>query len=837
MGIVCRSTSSEECLPFPSLRQYSRPTICPDSPAVYSKYLMNDIPRGTTRAKLINFLHREFEFGVGVDDASEVSAMQAPQVDSGCIITDSRLDDELSVAVIEFSDTPKFLQLLNARKYGFPKKTDLGTLWKGVDTGTGEIDANGQSEFIRAAIAGDIAYAETLAEFRDTDVNVQDKDGRTALHWACAKNNPDLVGMCLSILECDIGLRDNDGLTAFDLSLRDPKMVIPDLFYQNVMEMDNSHPRESLFRMLTMTSQPAQDKAVFPGEAIFAPIEECDKPLVKALLNRGIDLTARGTNGDTALHLAVKATDVEIAIRLLSAGSDVDAVGEGGATPLHCAAQTSEKKMVQALLSWEAKPDMRNEKGETPVDVAKDPQMVRHELLRKANDVEGLKPLQRAAEDGELEVVRLLLDLGACVDENNANGSGQTALMVAARMGHQDVAELLVKAGADVDAVDRYGRTPLDLSSTEGFTRLLRDHGATLTAGSDTENTDALVVEITAIDFPTEEDDMIDSGGLDSTTDMDGDLVTEMIESRPSRTLSPLLQATYAGDLARVRLLLTKGIDLEQGDKDNRTPLYFAAFLGNMEIVQELLASGANIEAATTIGRTPLHVAVNQGHTEIVQALLASGAKIDARKTSGETPLYSAASNGNTEIVQALLASGARLEAATNTRATPLHVAAVNGHTQVVQALLASRARLDAVMDCGLTPLYLAAAKGQTKVVQALLASGAQLEAATQSGATPLYAAAQNGGTKVVQALLASGARLEVRRSSGETPLITAAKNGHAEIVQELLASGAQIKTKDYQGKTALAWAIVNKHAETARVLRVARGWRPSDLTSWVRRQ
>lgn len=62
-------------------------------------------------------------------------------------------------------------------------------------------------------------------------------------------------------------------------------MVIPDLIYRNVLEMDSRNPRDSLLRILTMTSWPVKDKTVFSGEAMFAPIEECDKPLVKAHLS------------------------------------------------------------------------------------------------------------------------------------------------------------------------------------------------------------------------------------------------------------------------------------------------------------------------------------------------------------------------------------------------------------------------------------------------------------------------------------------------------------------------------------------------------------------------
>lgn len=101
-------------------------------------------------------------------------------------MSDSRLDYGLSVASIEFFDTPKWLQRLNNDPCGFPKKTPLGILWKDVDTDA--VDDHGRTEFSRAvAVPGglNLYYAEMLAEFGSTDVNIQDNQGRTALHWAC----------------------------------------------------------------------------------------------------------------------------------------------------------------------------------------------------------------------------------------------------------------------------------------------------------------------------------------------------------------------------------------------------------------------------------------------------------------------------------------------------------------------------------------------------------------------------------------------------------------------------------------------------------------------------
>lgn len=525
---------------------------------------MNDILRGTTHAQLINCLQPASSLESSSMDNRDL------QVRSGCIITNSRLDDELSVAVIEFSDTPAWLQHLNQDVCGFPKKTVLGSLWKGVDMIA--VDELGRTEFLRAAIAGNLLYAETLAEFSDTNINIQDNQRRTALHWACAENH------------IDIGLKDEDSLTAFDIALeRDEKMIIPALFYQNLMDMDERYPQTALLRMLTMTSAPVEDKVVFPGAAIFDLIEDSNTPLVKALIQRGIDHTVRNSSGDTALHVAAESNDVEIAIRLINAGSDVNAKGNGGATPLHYAVQKSEKKMVQALLSWEAKPDALDDGGKTPLELAKDRQMVRYELDRKAKEVEKRTPLYRATEDGDTDIVCLLLELGVPIDEGE-----MTALMCAARMGHRDIGELLLDAGANVAVTDRDGQTALHMATRDDFTQLLVDRRARITHEVEPENL-PLDVHVTH----DQEDTVVSNDG-----DMEIPALTAQkrqagMSRHPIRMRyndgTSLVQAAGNGDFTTVVLLLNSGVDIEQMDGNEQTALHCAAEWGHARIILLLL--------------------------------------------------------------------------------------------------------------------------------------------------------------------------------------------------------------------------------------------------------
>lgn len=205
---------------------------------------MNDIPRGTTRVKLINSLLAPSHVRhLNIPSPEQLQ----PDVQFGLDLAFSRLDFELAVARIEFSDTPKWLQALNDDPCGFPKKTLFGTLWRWVDTSA--VDQAGQTEFIRAVVDSNdaIHYVEMLAEFEDIDVNIQDRQGRTALHWACARNLPMMVMLCLSVPTCDVGLRDNDNLTAFDISYQSGNTQIPTLFYEDMFETDE---QTSLLRLL-----------------------------------------------------------------------------------------------------------------------------------------------------------------------------------------------------------------------------------------------------------------------------------------------------------------------------------------------------------------------------------------------------------------------------------------------------------------------------------------------------------------------------------------------------------------------------------------------------------
>ena len=291
------------------------------------------------------------------------------------------------------------------------------------------------------------------------------------------------------------------------------------------------------------------------------------------------------------------------------------------------------------------------------------------------------------------------------------------------------------------------------------------------------------------------------------------------INARDAVNRTALYIAATNGHEGVVRLLLERGAQREAANKNGATPLFIAAQRGHEGVVRLLLEGGAQREAANKDGATPLYIAAQQGHEGVVRLLLERGAQREAAQKDGATPLYIAAQQGHEGIVRLLLDGGAQKEAAQKDGLTPLHMAAQDGHEGVVRLLLDSGAQIEAATKDGVTPLHIAVQQGHEGVVRLLLERGAQREAANKNGATPLYIAAQRGHEGVVRLLLERGAQREAAQKDGATPLYIAAQQGHEGVVRLLLERGAQREAAQKDGATPLYIAAQRGHEGVVRLL------------------
>lgn len=273
---------------------------------------------------------------------------------------------------------------------------------------------------------------------------------------------------------------------------------------------------------------------------------------------------------------AVKAGDFPAARQLLS--DDPALVNEKdtvyAATPLHWAALKGNEAMVALLLAEGADTDTRNGDGETPFQVAQRGR--KPEVTRLLTPTTGFPGFIEAVKRGDVATVeRLAAEQPALVNESDA-AFRATPLHWAALRGHVPVIQYLLAQGANPNARNKDGETPLEVAE-----RAKRSGAAQALRGS---------------------------GGA---------------APRPRAGGNEMIEAAKNGTLDRARELLAADPSLIRAKDPSYggTPLHWAALKGHTSLVQFLLAQGADTDARNRDGETALDVAQRAGKKDIVALL------------------------------------------------------------------------------------------------------------------------------------------------------------------------------------------------------------------------
>jgi ankyrin repeat protein len=313
---------------------------------------------------------------------------------------------------------------------------------------------------------------------------------------------------------------------------------------------------------------------------------------------------------------------------------------------------------------------------------------------------------------GDLGAVKALLAAGASADAVD-EGSGLTALMVAAGRGDAKLTRMLVEAGADPRAVDRgAGASVLHKACQGGSVEVVRclvEAGAFVDAVTPTTGHTPLM-DALWFKWPAIVQYLLDQGaGLNLSTHYGFSLaqhvefelhvnivgkerfleaerlVRRRRESDEAQVRDQRLMAAVThGDTEAVKALLDGGAPVDErfprvnGFNDAHTPLLVAARDGHTPIVAELLRAHADVNAVEPVfGATPLHKAVYNGHADITR-LLVEHPSIDLNvqgATNGYTPLHDALWHGYADCADLIIAAGARLNLLGHDSKTPLDLA------------------------------------------------------------------------------------------------------------------------------------------------------------------
>ena len=425
--------------------------------------------------------------------------------------------------------------------------------------------------------------------------------------------------------------------------------------------------------------------------------------------------------------------------------------------------------------------------------------------------------LHEAADGQRPEAARLLLARGA--DVNARDATGDTPLLVAARRGAAPVIEVLLGAHADTGAADARGGTALMLAvaaQSQPSVELLLANGADV-GPRNAQGLSALDLAERAGAAPvaTAIAQALKARGASGVARVS--LKSEIRADDRFTGWTPLMIAAERGDAVAFKAALGSG-DINATDAHGLTALAVAARAGHAPLVEALLAAGAKPELRSDEGDTALGGAVRRKQVDAVRALIRHGANANATQARGSIPLLLAAEIGAADVVGALVAAGANANGLNSDAETALMVAAQHDEAIVVATLLSVGADARLRDRAGRTALLNAVAAGADRAAIALMAAGA-IDVADNSGTTPLGLAAQRGDLVLVTRLLKASAAKEVKTKTGNTPLLLAAGAGRIEVVRELLAAGANIEARNALDNTPLLAAVVGRQVATAKLL------------------
>lgn len=192
-----------------------------------------------------------------------------------------------------------------------------------------------------------------------------------------------------------------------------------------------------------------------------------------------------------------------------------------------------------------------------------------------------------------------------------------------------------------------------------------------------------------------------------------------------------VLDAAEAGALDDLRKLVYAGADVNMVSLDRRrvSPLQAAALRGDVEIVGFLLEQGANVNYRGAWGRPAVVIAATSAYSaEMTELLLSRGSDPDATDGNGNTALYDVAATCSFDVLETLIRAGADVNFRAPDGSTRLHQAGRRNsdvEARAIHTLVQHGAKLDAQDNQGLTPLHAALEGTMADAARALLDLGA----------------------------------------------------------------------------------------------------------------
>ncbi|KAI8811063.1 ankyrin repeat-containing domain protein [Cladochytrium replicatum] len=441
--------------------------------------------------------------------------------------------------------------------------------------------------------------------------------------------------------------------------------------------------------------------------------------VVKLLFDMGVDIEAKSSSKRRPLHLVAEFGSAETCRELLAHDADVNArIPKEFNFPLYLAVTFDHPDVVEVLL--EKKPDVDARGPEQYTSLCRAAENGNKEscvfLLDAgaAPDVEtekNMTPLLLAAQQGSLDVVRLLYKKLLAVNGSMTNSKGQNMLHLARST---EIIDFCLRKGLDINSPDNEGYTPLAEAARSG------DSDAFDYLLSKGAKTDVVLPEsITLLMLVAEK-----LSASQATCLIEGGADVNAKDKNGQTALMYTTKNDVGGGEDVAICLLKHEASVDVLDKDGNNVLFKElsreSWKSSAQVCLLLLKNGSKIMGMSSLGETTLHLAVNKNDAALIRILILSGADINAKDNFGKTPLLRSIEQYCDDAGKALVEAGADTS-----------IRDEEGFDALLSAI--RRGSLDAVkMICehggvinrrspGKSPIELARELGETSVLEYLL--------------------------------------------------------------------------------------------------------------------
>ena len=370
-------------------------------------------------------------------------------------------------------------------------------------------------------------------------------------------------------------------------------------------------------------------------------VENGSKEMFYSLLQHGANVQLCDKNGVSPLHHAADKGYTDMVETILKLNIDPNIVTNEGVSPVLKATANENVDTVKCLLKYKADVNISSNEGWSPLLMASEKGnlslvrcLVQNNAKVDQSTTQGKTPLYVAAMNGNNDVARYLLESGADV---NKRVLGETPLHISVWHEHDNVVRTLLEHEADACLSSDDGSTPLSVAALVGFTNIdeLLQKGADINA-TDKEGRSPLFIAAR-------------QGHLE--------IVQKLIQNKADINLCskhsdhPLIVAAYNGYRSVVQELIKNGVPANTKGMNGDTALHAASYKGHNDVVLCLKDNCADINVTNASCDTPLMMAAARGQISTVKCLLNLGADIHKRDDRGWDALSLAALFGHSGIV------------------------------------------------------------------------------------------------------------------------------------------------------------------------------------------